>query len=45
LKSNAAAILTANAADVAAAEPLVRTGEFSQALFQRLLLSKTSSAS
>ncbi|MGA1982247.1 MAG: glutamate-5-semialdehyde dehydrogenase [Acidobacteriaceae bacterium] len=39
LEANAAAILAANAADVAAAEPLVRTGEFSQALFQRLLLS------
>jgi glutamate-5-semialdehyde dehydrogenase len=40
LESNAAAILTANAADVAAAEPLVRTGELSQALFQRLLLNE-----
>jgi len=39
LEANAAAILSANAADVAAAEPLVRTGELSQALFQRLLLS------
>jgi glutamate-5-semialdehyde dehydrogenase len=40
LEANASAILTANVADVAAAEPLVRTGELSQALFQRLLLSK-----
>ena len=39
LEANAAAILAANAADVAAAGPLVRTGELSQALFQRLLLS------
>ncbi len=39
LEANAAAILTANAADVAAAEPLVRAGELSQALFHRLLLS------
>lgn len=39
LESSAAIILSANAADVAAAEPLVRSGELSQALFQRLLLS------
>ncbi len=39
LEANAATILAANAADVAAAGPLVRTGELSQALFQRLLLS------
>jgi glutamate-5-semialdehyde dehydrogenase len=39
LETNAAAILAANARDVAAAEPLVRSGELSQALFQRLLLS------
>jgi glutamate-5-semialdehyde dehydrogenase len=39
LDANAAAILSANAADVTAAEPLVRTGELSHALFQRLLLS------
>ena len=39
LEANAAAILTANAADVAAAEPLVRAGELSHALFHRLLLS------
>lgn len=39
LEANAATILAANAADVAAAGPLVRAGELSQALFQRLLLS------
>jgi len=39
LEANAATILAANATDVAAAQPLVRTGELSQALFQRLLLS------
>jgi glutamate-5-semialdehyde dehydrogenase len=40
LESNATAILAANAADVTAAEPLVRSGELSQSLFQRLLLSE-----
>lgn len=40
LESNAAAILAANAADITAAEPLVRSGELSQSLFQRLLLSE-----
>ena len=40
LESNTAAILAANAADVTAAEPLVRSGELSQSLFQRLLLSE-----
>jgi glutamate-5-semialdehyde dehydrogenase len=40
LEANASAILAANSVDVAAAEPLVRTGELSQALFQRLLLSE-----
>jgi glutamate-5-semialdehyde dehydrogenase len=40
LEANAAAILAANTVDIAAAEPLVRSGELSQALFQRLLLSK-----
>ena len=39
LEANAATILAANATDVAAAEQLVRSGELSQALFQRLLLS------
>lgn len=39
LETNAAAILSANTSDVATAEPLVRSGELSQALFQRLLLS------
>lgn len=40
LESNAAAILAANAADITAAEPLVSSGELSQSLFQRLLLSE-----
>jgi len=39
LEANAKAILAANAADVRDAEPLVRSGELSQALFQRLVLS------
>jgi glutamate-5-semialdehyde dehydrogenase len=39
LEANADAILAANAEDVLAAEPLVRSGELSQALFQRLSLS------
>ncbi len=39
LEANSTAILAANAADVAAAEPLVLAGELSQSLFQRLLLS------
>jgi len=38
LESDAARILAANAADVREAEPLVRSGELSQALFQRLVL-------
>jgi glutamate-5-semialdehyde dehydrogenase len=40
LESNTTAILAANAADITAAEPLVRSGELSQSLFQRLLLSE-----
>jgi len=40
LEANADSILSANAADVAAAEPLVRAGALSQALFQRLVLSR-----
>jgi glutamate-5-semialdehyde dehydrogenase len=40
LESNTTAILAANAADVTAAEPLVRSGELSRSLFQRLLLSE-----
>jgi glutamate-5-semialdehyde dehydrogenase len=39
LEANSTAIHAANAADVAAAEPLVLAGELSQSLFQRLLLS------
>jgi glutamate-5-semialdehyde dehydrogenase len=39
LETNADSILAANAMDVRDAEPLVRTGELSQSLFQRLLLS------
>jgi glutamate-5-semialdehyde dehydrogenase len=39
LEANSDSILAANAADVSAAQPLVRTGELSQSLFQRLLLS------
>ena len=39
LEANADTILAANAADVRCAEPLVRSGELSQSLFQRLLLS------
>jgi glutamate-5-semialdehyde dehydrogenase len=39
LEANAAAILAANATDVTAAQPLVHSGELSQSLFQRLLLS------
>ena len=40
LESNTTAILSANAVDLTAAEPLVRSGELSQSLFQRLLLSE-----
>ncbi len=39
LEANADAIIAANAADVSTAQPLVHSGELSQALFQRLLLS------
>jgi glutamate-5-semialdehyde dehydrogenase len=39
LEANAPSILAANAEDVRAAEPLVCTGELSQSMFQRLLLS------
>jgi glutamate-5-semialdehyde dehydrogenase len=39
LEADAGSILAANAADVRGAEPLVRSGELSQSLFQRLMLS------